>query len=160
MNLSIDLIKTFVIFASSKNIYEAAKTLGLSQPSVTLQLKRVEDYFESPLFNLDGKKKILNSHGKTIYDELKEIIIDLDNRAIMLKRSFKDHNKLTLKIACRKEFSIHLLNNYKFEGKLKFFSRSSTQSLQMLDSNQVDFALVHTDPNSPKYIPCPDYTRC
>lgn len=68
-----DLLRTFVAAADAGNLTRAASRLGLSQPTVSLQLKRLEDSLgrqlirRSPrLFQLTGDGEILLAYGRRI----------------------------------------------------------------------------------------------
>ncbi|MCT4642893.1 MAG: LysR family transcriptional regulator [Bacteriovoracaceae bacterium] len=44
------MLRSFVIFGGSANIYQAAKLAGISQPAMSQDLKVVEGYFDRTLF--------------------------------------------------------------------------------------------------------------
>jgi len=148
MSISLDILRTFVTFASSQNIFEAAKKLGISQPSVTVQLKRVEDFFGVQLFTLNGKKKVLNNHGKVLYNATKAQIDSLDFTVNTTKRSFLTLSETALKVASRRELFPMLISMNVFPGKINFISASSQEATELLLCHQVDFAISHVKPDS------------
>ena len=57
-------LKYFQSVAKYENITKAAKELHISQPSLTITIKRLEDELNVPLFNRKGKKIELSVFGK------------------------------------------------------------------------------------------------
>lgn len=152
MKVPLDLFQTFIAFAESKNIFEASDLLGISQPSVSVQLKKIEDFFGTPLFTADGKKKVLNHHGKVLYGAISSQLSDLESSILNTKRTFQTLDKLTLKIACRRELFQKVLTMNIFPGSIKLISSNSQSAVKLLEENKVDFAISTNRPDSLEII--------
>ncbi len=51
-------IKTFIAVYETKNFSAAAKQLYISQPTVSLQIKKLEQHFSIKLFYRNGKQSV------------------------------------------------------------------------------------------------------
>ena len=52
------LIKTFIAVYESRNFTQAAEQLYLSQPTISLQVKKLEEQMNATLFIRNGKQEI------------------------------------------------------------------------------------------------------
>lgn len=77
----IDELKTFVAVVEYKNFTKAAEVINLSQPSVSLHIKHLEDYFCTSLIQRSIKQKNINitQSGYLLYERSKQIIKLLDD---------------------------------------------------------------------------------
>ncbi|WP_055072071.1 LysR family transcriptional regulator [Clostridium massiliamazoniense] len=72
-------LKYFQAVAKHENITKAAKELHISQPSLSITIKRLEDELGVPLFRRIGKNIELNQFGKVYLKHVDSILINLDN---------------------------------------------------------------------------------
>lgn len=72
-------LKYFQAVAKHENITKAAKELHISQPSLSITIKRLEDELGVPLFKRIGKNIELNQFGKVYLKHVDSILINLDN---------------------------------------------------------------------------------
>lgn len=72
----IDELKTFIAVVEFKNFTKAADAINLSQPSVSLHIKHLEDYFGTTLIQRSVKQKTINitQSGYLLYERSKQII--------------------------------------------------------------------------------------
>ena len=71
--LNLNHLYYFYIAAQHKTITHAAKTLGISQPSLTSQIKLLEGQIEKPLFRKSGRNVFLTLEGERLYKLCKPI---------------------------------------------------------------------------------------
>ncbi|NPA53805.1 MAG: LysR family transcriptional regulator, partial [Aquificae bacterium] len=69
-------LKIFKTVADTGSFSKAAELLFLSQPTVTLQIKKIENYLGVVLFKRDKKKVVLTEEGKILYQYASKIIED------------------------------------------------------------------------------------
>ncbi|WP_457625694.1 LysR substrate-binding domain-containing protein [Persephonella sp.] len=69
-------LKIFKTVADTKSFSKAAELLFLSQPTVTLQIKKIENYLGITLFRRDKKGVILTEEGKILYEYASKILDD------------------------------------------------------------------------------------
>lgn len=58
----------FYVIAKEGSIVKAAKALHLTQPTLSAQLRTLEEQIEEKLFNRVGRKLILSESGKLVFD--------------------------------------------------------------------------------------------
>lgn len=73
-NLSMDLLRSFVTVVELGGVTQAGQLLGRSQPTVSLQIKRLEDQVETPLFSRDGQRFDLTPAGERLFKYAKGIL--------------------------------------------------------------------------------------
>lgn len=72
----LDEIKTFIAVVEYKNFTKAAKAINLSQPSVSLHIKHLENYFNVTLIQRSIKQKsiTITKSGQLLYERGKQIL--------------------------------------------------------------------------------------
>ena len=67
MDINLFGLKVFVIVAEKKSFSEAARSLYLTQPAITHQIKKLENYFATPLFKRQSNTVLLTPAGEIVY---------------------------------------------------------------------------------------------
>ncbi|MBN1255716.1 MAG: LysR family transcriptional regulator [Deltaproteobacteria bacterium] len=72
--MDIDLfgLKVFVMVAEKKSFSAAARALYLTQPAITHQVKKLENYFSAPLFRRQSNAVLLTPAGEILYTYAKK----------------------------------------------------------------------------------------
>jgi len=72
----IDALKTFIAVVEYENFTKAAEAIKLSQPSVSLHIKHLEEYFNTILIqrSIKQKKIYITESGSLLYERSKQII--------------------------------------------------------------------------------------
>lgn len=104
-----DFLKTFLTLAETKHFTETAKRLHMTQPGVSQHIKKVEEYFGTPLLGRQGKTFHLTEAGKEV--------------AAYGQRLFDDHRR----------FQEGLRTDDPHTGKLRFSSPGSI-ALKLFDT--------------------------
>lgn len=76
--MNIEQLKIFQTLAEKNNFSETAKALHLSQPSVTLQIKSLEERFNAKLFHRTTKRVSLTHAGEILYTHTTQIMRLID----------------------------------------------------------------------------------
>lgn len=76
--LNITLLKTFVAVAEMRNLTAAGASLGLSQPTVSQHLQRLEEYLGKPLLHRDTRPVELTPAGNSLLRGLPELIASFE----------------------------------------------------------------------------------
>lgn len=93
----IEELKTFIEVVKYKNFTKAAKMVNLSQPTVSLHIKRLEVYFGTILIERSNKNKhvMITPQGELLYEKGQEMIKQLED----IKKDLLDiENKVPQKI--------------------------------------------------------------
>jgi len=144
---SLDLLNTFITFVESNNIVEAAKKLHISQPAVSLHLKKLESHMPYPLFSFEGKKKVLSRYGKSIYSEIKTKVSDVSKAIETVNQAYGDPALAVLKLGARHEVLQRLAPLINFPGQVQLINVPTEVAITMLLKHELDIALSHERPD-------------
>lgn len=140
--LSLDLLKTFVTFASSENMSETAQKLGISQPAVTFQLKKLEEELPAPIFSTSGNRKILTHFGKALYQAMEHKFSDVELSLTKLNNLYASPENYTFKLGGRKEVLSRLLPKLKILGTLEVLDLNEEEVAQGLIQHKIDIGIT------------------
>ncbi|MCW8900724.1 MAG: LysR family transcriptional regulator [Gammaproteobacteria bacterium] len=151
MHFTLQQLKLFEAVSRNGSYTRAAEELFLTQPAVSIQIKRLEEQVGLPLFELVGKKIFTTTAGKAMY----QASIDILNRVAELNRTveeLKGEVKGPLQLAVvttSKYFMPHLLGSFlqhypDVEPKLKFSNRANV--VERLKNNEDDFVVMGAIP--------------
>lgn len=153
MHLTLQQLKLFESVYRNSGYTRAAEELHLTQPAVSIQVKRLEEQVGLPLFESVGKKIFPTMAGKATY----EASLDILNRVSSLKNSIEDlkgvvKGPLQMSVVTTaKYFMPHLLGSFlkdypEVEPKLKFTNRARV--VERLMNNQDDFVIMGQIPSN------------
>jgi DNA-binding transcriptional LysR family regulator len=74
VNLSTQLLRSFVAIVDTGTMLNAAEQVFLSQSALSLQIKRLEELVQQPLFMRDGRRLALTPAGETLLDYARRIL--------------------------------------------------------------------------------------
>ncbi|MEO2266499.1 LysR substrate-binding domain-containing protein [Pseudoalteromonas pernae] len=77
-NIPMDSLRTLVTVVDVGGFAKAGELLGLSQPAVSLQIKRLEDLLGRKLFKKQGQRQVLNHQGEQLLPLAKQILKEND----------------------------------------------------------------------------------
>lgn len=76
-NATLRQLQVFESIARHNSFSKAAEELHLTQPTVSMQVKKLAEILESPLFEQIGRKAHLTEAGKALYDSANNILQQL-----------------------------------------------------------------------------------
>jgi len=79
MNYTLHQLKIFLKVAENESITKASEELHLTQPAVSIQLKKLQDQFDIPLIEVVGRQLYVTEFGKKIAEASQRIIDETDN---------------------------------------------------------------------------------
>src|ERR1700761_5405538 len=71
--ITIDILRAFVAVVEARGFTRAAEELGRTQPTISLQVKRLEELVEAPLFKKGGRFE-LSPVGEICFDYGKRLL--------------------------------------------------------------------------------------
>lgn len=108
-------LKGFFYTAHLGSVSKAAQFLGLSQPSISLQIKALERSLGTPLFSRKNHRMDLTPHGKTLFKEVGPLLQQIETLYSQFKVT-DDNSPRPLKISCN-----HAAMNYMLPSMIKSF---------------------------------------
>ncbi|RDH85040.1 MAG: LysR family transcriptional regulator [endosymbiont of Galathealinum brachiosum] len=147
MHLTFQQLKLFESVSRLGSYTRAAEELFLTQPAVSIQIKRLEEQTGLPLFEKVGKKIFLTAAGKAMYEASSDILNRVDslkNSIEELKGEVKGPLHLSV-VTTAKYFLPNLLGTFlqkypDVEPKLKFTNRARV--IERLMNNDDDFVIM------------------
>jgi len=147
MHFTLQQLKLFEAVSRRGSYTRAAEELFLTQPAVSIQIKRLEEQVGLPLFESVGKKIFPTTAGKAMYKASVDILTRVDelkNTVEDLKGVVKGPLQLAV-VSTSKYFMPHLLGIFlqrypDVEPKLKFTNRATV--IERLTNNVDDFVVM------------------
>ncbi len=156
MHYTLHQLQIFLQIVERKSITKAAEDLYLTQPAVSIQLKKFQDQFPVPLTEVIGRKLYVTDFGeeiaiagRRILDEVKEIkyktMAYVGQLSGVLKISIVSTGKYVMPFFLSGFIKQH-------EGvELILDVTNKSKVLESLEQNSVDFSLVSVLPTNLKY---------
>ncbi len=141
-------LKYFVKVAETRNFSEAARTLFISQSTLSQQIKQLEEEIGEPLFIRDSRRVRLTDVGEQILPSAKKTLREAES---CFDRVYDVRNLKTgtLNIGATYTFSpllketvIEFMRLYP-EIKLNIFCKSMEELMGMLENQEIDIALSY-----------------
>lgn len=84
------LLRAFIETADAGSLSRAARQLVISQPSLTVQIQRLEAHLGTPLFDRHGRGVTLTEAGKALYPRARRILDDVRDTEETIRRERAD----------------------------------------------------------------------
>ncbi len=151
MHFTLQQLKLFESVARHKSYTRAAEELHLTQPAVSIQIKRLEEQVGMPLFEKVGKKIFLTPTGDATYQAALDIlqrVSELKGQVETLKGEVRGPLQLAV-VTSTKYFFPHLLGLFlkkypAVEPRLIFTNRARV--VERLMDNEDDFVVMGQTP--------------
>ncbi|MBQ5867617.1 MAG: LysR family transcriptional regulator [Oscillospiraceae bacterium] len=146
-------LHTFLTLCQTMNYRLAAERLHLSQPAVTKQIQALEQSVQIKLFTYDGRT--LHKTEKCLL--LERYAISLQYQFEELQLAIADKKRLKLRIGATKTIGDYVLIDAIKEylsdphHEISLVVDNTKHLLQMLDENQLDFAVIEGTFSKTKY---------
>lgn len=139
-------LETFLTVIREKSFSKASKTLGISQPAVTQQIKYIEDCLKTDIVTRNKTGIKPTNNGKILYD----IALKLESCIIEAQKNIQNMTNETISFNISSCFIIgnYILPNYlnkiekRFGQNISIQLSTSTNQIQDLLNNKIDIALV------------------
>ena len=113
----LDLLRSFVAIADAGGFSRAAERIGRTQSTISLQIKRLEELLQQPLFLREGRRLSLTPAGDLMLDYARRVL-DLHDEAIA-----RTYPQVALAVNC--DFTVNLLDGFaKGQYDLVLFKRA------------------------------------
>ncbi len=73
-NIDFTLLRTFAVLVETGSVTAAAQRLNVTQPAISQQLRRLEEWLQKPLFEAARRRKKLTSEGELLHGYAKAIL--------------------------------------------------------------------------------------
>lgn len=151
MNYTLHQLQIFLKIAEKQSITKASEELFLTQPAVSIQLKKFQDQFSIPLTEVVGRQLYITDFGREIAEAAEKILneVELINYKSL---SYKGQvtGKLKISIVSTAKYVIpYFLSDFMKTNKgvdLVMDVTNKAGVINSLERNEVDFAMVSVVP--------------
>jgi DNA-binding transcriptional LysR family regulator len=160
MHLTLQQLKLFESVVRNGSFTRAAEEMHLTQPAVSIQVKRLEEQAGIPLLEQVGRKTFPTAAGKRMLAAARDLLgrLDqLDDELESLKGEIRGPLQLSV-VTTGKYFMPHLLGHFLqqypgVEPHLKFTNRARV--MERLLENQDDFVVMGQVPDEKRLVAYP-----
>lgn len=131
-DFSLQSLRVFVHVATLGSVAEAAKTLGLTQPAVSLQVQNLERQIGQPLFEKQGRKNVLTGKGEGL---LRKLLPELERLEKILTSARESEKSSDGKLFFG---TVEGLGEYWLKSKILEFSDAHPESRFLWDIAEPD----------------------
>ncbi len=151
INIDIELYKIFYTVASCENITKAAEKLYISQPAVTMSIKKLETELEIKLFVRNKRGVTLTPEGKVLYEYVSKAMENIflaENKIENFKKLETGNIRIGIGTNLTKFFLVKYLEKFhKIYPKITInLDTSMTKELlKKLEEDKIDIAIIASD---------------
>ncbi|GEP18706.1 LysR family transcriptional regulator [Pediococcus argentinicus] len=146
----------FIQLTETMNYTQAAQILGITQPALTQQIKKLERAVGAPLFYSVGKKLRLSDAGYTMLNASNDINRVLNDATDEIQQSSSaNHGEINIGVLASIEsrvFEDFIAEYYKVEPDIRISMHMLTRKelWERLENNQIDLAIMYLPDDSIK----------
>ncbi|WP_439151152.1 LysR family transcriptional regulator [Winogradskyella sp.] len=152
MNYTLHQLQIFLKITQLKSITKASEALFLSQPAVSIQLKKFQDQFSIPLTEVVGRQLYVTDFGQEIAEAAENILNQvqaIDYKTMSFKGQVAGRLKISV-VSTGKYVMPYFLSDFTNQNKgvdLIMDVTNKTSVVKSLEKNEVDFSLVSVIPD-------------
>lgn len=154
-NLDPELLQTLVAIADTGSFVTAAKNVHRTQSAVSMQMKRLEEIVEQPLFEKHGRRSVLTLQGQNLLLYARRIL-NLQQEALAVFRSPEIQGEVRLGV-CDDYVMSFMPSIFSSFAKafpkvhIRLDSQPSTKLIEATQAGELDFSLVNIIHNNATY---------
>ena len=155
MNYTLHQLEIFLKVSELKSVTKASEALYLTQPAVSIQLKKFQDQFNIPLFEVVGRKIYITDFGDEIAVAAKKILAEVESinyKALSFQGELAGKLKIAI-VSTAKYVIPYFISDFINDNRgvdLNMDVTNKSSVIQALENNEVDFAMVSTIPKNLK----------
>lgn len=151
MHYTLHQLRIFLKVSENQSITKAADELHLTQPAISIQLKKLQDQFELPLTEVVGRQLYITDFGKEIAERSRRILQEADGIKYTIDQ-YKGllSGKIKISVVSTGKYVIpYFLKNFmdKYPGvEISIDVSNKNKVVEGLGKNESDFSLVSVLP--------------
>ena len=150
--IDIDQLRTFIAIAETGSFTKAADIVHKTQSAVSMQMKRLEERLDKPIFARDGRASKLTEDGERLLDYARRIVkLNLEALAAFAGPELTGSVRLGVPDDYADRYLPEIMARYSraYPGvELTVICEPSVDLLERIDLNELDLAIVTTSENS------------
>jgi len=155
MDYTFNQLRIFLKITQTGSVTKASKELNLTQPAVSIQLKKLQDQFDIPLTEIIGRKIHITDFGKEIASAAEKIlnqVYDINYKTLAHKGQLTGRLKISV-VSTGIYVLPFFLSDFLQEHpgvELKMDVTNKSKVIESLNLNEVDFSMVSVLPDNMK----------
>lgn len=151
MHYTLHQLRVFLKVSEKESITKAAEELHLTQPAVSIQLKKFQDQFDVPLIEIIGRQLYVTEFGEEIARASRKILTEVDEiqqKTLAYQGLLAGKLKIAVVSTGKYVMPFFLTNFIKQHPAvvLRMDVTNKTNVVKSLERNEVDLALVSVLP--------------
>jgi DNA-binding transcriptional LysR family regulator len=152
INVPTEIIRSIVVIAETNSFSKAAERLGLTQPAISAQVKRLQLLVGSEVFERNGTGVAFTPKGKLVLGYARKLL-EANDQILSLGGVRSDVSPVRVGIsAIFVEYFLHNWDLGSDTDQLSFTCQHSSELLKLFNAGQIDVALLagpSEEPNEP-----------
>ena len=153
MNYTLHQLEIYKKVAELQSVTKASEELYLTQPAISIQLKKLQEQFSEPLFEIIGRRLYITDFGKEVaisVDKILNEVGDLNTKMLTYNGQLAGKLKIAL-VSTAKYVMPFFLKDFLNEHQgvnLMMDVTNKASVINSLEKNLVDFAMVSVIPDN------------
>jgi DNA-binding transcriptional LysR family regulator len=144
--LDVDQLRTFIAIAETGSFTRAAEVVHKTQAAVSMQMKRLEERIERPIFARDGRASKLTEDGQRLLDYARRIVnLNMETIAAFSDAALSGRVRLGVPDDYADRYLPEIMARFS-RGypavELTVICEPSVDLLERIDANEIDLAIV------------------
>jgi DNA-binding transcriptional LysR family regulator len=144
--LDIDQLRTFIAIAETGSFTKAAEVVNKTQSAVSMQMKRLEERIERPIFARDGRASKLTEDGSRLLDYARRLVkLNVETVAAFSDAALSGRVRLGVPDDYADRYLPEIMARFSraYPGvELTVICEPSVDLLERIDGNEIDLAIV------------------
>jgi DNA-binding transcriptional LysR family regulator len=144
--IDVDQLRTFIAIAESGSFTKAAEVVNKTQSAVSMQMKRLEERIERPIFARDGRASKLTEDGQRLLDYARRIVkLNIETLAAFSDAELSGRVRLGVPDDYADRYLPEIMARFSraYPGvELTVVCEPSIDLLDRIDANELDLAIV------------------
>ena len=144
--IDVDQLRTFIAIVETGSFTKAADVVHKTQSAVSMQIKRLEERLDRPIFARDGRASKLTEDGERLLDYARRIVkLNVEALAAFVDAELTGRVRLGLPDDYADRYLPEIMARFSRaypSVELTILCEPSVELFQRIDSNQLDLAIV------------------
>ena len=144
--IDVDQLRTFIAIAETGSFTRAAEFVHKTQSAVSMQMKRLEERLDRPIFARDGRASKLTEDGERLLDYARRIVkLNIEALAAFSTAELSGRVRLGVPDDYADRYLPEIMARFSraYPGvELTVSCQSSVELMELIDDNQLDLAIV------------------
>src|SRR5712691_9609496 len=144
--IDVDQLRTFIAISETGSFTKAAEVVNKTQSAVSMQMKRLEERLERPVFARDGRASKLTEDGQRLLDYARRIVkLNVETLAAFSDDELSGRVRLGVPDDYADRYLPEIMARFSraYPGvELSVICEPSVDLLERIDANEIDLAIV------------------